>query len=101
MGPDIGSYMISGISRYQVSTFSGLAIANVLGTGVQLIGDGLDPEVGRLEVVETSRLAAAGGAAHAGKAPMDTTLASSGWHWGFKCGLGDQDGFKLETGDEV
>jgi len=66
------------------STSSGLAIANVLGTGVELNGDSLDPAHGlvaeaaarvmsrsRLVVVEKSRLAAAGGAAHAGKAPMD------------------------------
>ncbi len=61
-----------------------LAIANVLGTGVQLNCDNLDPahgpvaeaaarvmSRGRLVVVEKSRLAAAGGAAHAGKVPMD------------------------------
>ena len=56
----------------------------VLGTGVQLNGESLDPAHGpvaeaaarvmsrsRLVVVEKSRLAAAGGAAHACKAPMD------------------------------
>jgi hypothetical protein len=66
------------------SASSGLAIANVLGTGVQLNGDSLDPAhglvaeavarvvtSGRVVVVEKNRLAAAGGAAHAGKAPMD------------------------------
>jgi hypothetical protein len=55
----------------------------MLGTGVQLNGDSLDPahgpvaeatarvmSRGRLVVVEKSRLAAAGGATHAGKAPM-------------------------------
>ena len=66
------------------STGSGHAIANVLGAGVQLNSDCLDPahglvaeaaarvmSRGRLVVVEKSRLSAAGGAAHAGKAPMD------------------------------
>ena len=55
----------------------------MLGTGVELNGDGLDPAHGlvaeaaarvvtrgRVVVVEKSRLAAAGGAAHAGKALM-------------------------------
>jgi hypothetical protein len=97
------------------STSSCLAVANVLGTCVQLNGDGLDPahglvakaaarvvHRGRFVVVEKRRLAAAvaaGCAAHAGKAPMD----SSRWHRGFKYGLGVQYGFKfkLETGDEV
>ena len=54
-----------------------------VGTVVQLNGDGLDPAHGlvaldaarvvsrsRLVVIEKSRLAAAGCAAHAGKAPM-------------------------------
>ena len=58
-------------------------IANVLGAGVQLYGDCLDSAHGlvavgaarvvsrsRLVVIEKSRLAAAGCAAHAGKAPM-------------------------------
>ena len=92
------------------SAGSGLAIANVLGTGAQLNGDGLDPahglvavaaarvvSRGRLVVIKKGRLAAAaaaGCAAHAGKAPMHSTR----WHWGFKYGLGVQDGFKLETG---
>jgi hypothetical protein len=66
------------------STSSGLAIAHVLGTGVQLNCNSLDPSHGpvaetaarvmnrgRLVVVEKRRIAAAGGAAHAGKAPMD------------------------------
>jgi hypothetical protein len=95
------------------STSSCLAIANVLGTCVQLNGDGLDPahglvakaaarvvHRGRFVVVEKRRLAAAvaaGCVAHAGKAPMD----SSRWHRGFKYGLGVQYGFKLETGDKV
>ena len=94
------------------STSSGLTIANVLGTGVQLNGDGLDPAHGlvaeaaarvvhssRFVVIEKSRLAAAVAAdcaAHAGKSPMD----SSRWHWGFKYGLWVQDGFKLETGNK-
>ena len=64
-------------------TGSGHAIANVLGAGVQLYGDCLDSahglvavdaarvvSRGRLVVIEKSRLAAAGCAAHAGKAPM-------------------------------
>jgi len=70
--------------RASSSTSSCLAIANVLGTGVQPNSDSLDPAHGpvaeaaarvmsrsRLVVVEKSRLAAAGGAAHACKAPMD------------------------------
>ncbi len=65
------------------SASSGLAIANVLGTGVELNSDSLDPghglvaeaaarvvTRGRVVVVEKSQLAAAGGAAHAGKALM-------------------------------
>ena len=65
------------------STGSGHAIANVLGAGVQLYCDCLDSAHGlvavdaarvvsrsRLVVIEKSRLAAAGCAAHAGKAPM-------------------------------
>ncbi len=95
------------------STSSGLAIANVLGTCVQLNGDSLDPAHGlvavaaprvvhgdRSVVIEKSRLAAAiaaGCAAHSGKAPMHI----SRWHWGFKFGLGVQDGFNFETGDKV
>ena len=71
--------------RARRSTSSGLAIANVLGTGVQLNGDCLDPAHGlvavaaarivsgcRLVVVEIRRVAAAvaaGCAAHAGIAP--------------------------------
>ena len=66
-----------------------VAIANVLGTYDQLNGDGLDPahglvavaaarvvHRGRFVVIEKSRLAAAiaaGCAAHAGKAPMQST----------------------------
>ena len=69
------------------STGSGHAIANVLGAGVQLYGDCLDSAHGlvavgaarvvsrsRLVVIEKSRLAAAGCAAHAGKAPMHRRL---------------------------
>ncbi len=87
------------------STSSCLPIADVLGTGVQLNGDCLDPAHGlvakaaarivtgcRLVVVEKGRLAAAvaaGCAAHAGKAPMHRS------HWSFKYGLGVQVGFKI------
>ncbi len=72
-------------------------IADVLGTGVKLNGDCLDPAHGlvavaaarivsgcRLVFVEKGLLAAAvaaGCAAHAGKAPMHRS------HWSFKCGL--------------
>ena len=62
----------------------------VLGAGVQLNGDCLDPARGlvavdavrvvsrcRLVVIEKSRLAAAGCAAHAGKAPMQRGLGST------------------------
>jgi hypothetical protein len=95
------------------SSGSGHAIANVLGAGVQLYGDCLDSAHGlvavdaarvvsrsRLVVIEKSRLAAAGCAAHAGKAPMHRANGSTwlGWHLGLKYGLGVQDGFKLETG---
>ena len=72
------------------STGSGHAIANVLGAGVQLNGDCLDParglvaldaarvvSRGRLVVIEKSRLAAADCAAHAGKAPMQRGLGST------------------------
>ena len=74
------------------STGSGHAIANVLGAGVQLYGDCLDSahglvavpvdasrvvSRGRLFVIEKSRLAAAGCAAHAGKAPMQRGLGST------------------------
>ena len=85
----------------------------VLGTGVQLYGDCLDSSHGlvavdaarvvsrsRLVVIEKSRLAAAGCAAHAGKAPMHRASGSTwlGWHLGLKYGLGVQDGINLETG---
>ena len=72
------------------SSGSGHAIANVLGAGVQLYGDCLDSAHGlvavdaarvvsrsRLVVIEKSRLAAAGCAAHAGKAPMQRGLGST------------------------
>ena len=72
------------------STGSGHAITNVLGAGVQLNGDCLDPvrglvavdaarvvSRGRLVVIEKSRLAAADCAAHAGKAPMQRGLGST------------------------
>ena len=75
-----GRYALAG----SLMTSSSLSIANVLRTGVQLNGDGLDPahglvaeaaarvvSRGRLVVVEETRLAAAGGAAHAGKALKD------------------------------
>jgi hypothetical protein len=90
------------------SNTSCLAIANMLGTGVQLNGDSLDPahgpvaeaavpvmSRGRLVVVEKSRLAAAGGAAYAGQwmAPDSDDRV--------KYVLGVQDGFKLETGDKL
>ncbi len=65
------------------STGSSHAIANVLGAGVQLNSDCLDParglvavdaarvvSRGRSVVIEKSWLAAAGCAVHAGKAPM-------------------------------
>ena len=93
------------------STGSGHTIANVLGAGVQLYGDCLDSAHGlvavdaarvesrsRLVVIEKSRLAAAGCAAHAGNAPMHRRGTWLGWHLGLKYGLGVQDGFKLETG---
>jgi hypothetical protein len=95
------------------STSSVLAIiANVLGTCVQLNGDGFDPTPGliavaaarvvhhnRFVVIEKSRLAAAvaaGCAAHAGNTPMHRAR----WQWDFKYGFGVKDGFKLETRDE-
>ena len=92
-----------------------LSIANVLETGVELNGDGLDPphglvataatrivRGGRLVVVEKSRLAAAvaaGCAAHASKAPMHRARG----HWSVKYGLGlrVQVGFKMGTGEKV
>ena len=86
------------------------------GSSVQLNCDGLDAvhgpvalaaaremHCGRFVVIKKSRLAAAaaaGCAAHAGKAPMHSLSARLGWHWGFKYGFGVQDGFKLETGEE-
>ncbi len=93
------------------STSTGLAIANVLGTGVELnrdcLDDGrLDPAYGlvavaaapivsgfRLAVVEKSRLATAVAVGCAGIAPMHRC------HWSCKYGLGVQVGFtfKLET----
>ena len=95
------------------SASSGLAIANVLGTGVELHGDGLDPPHGLvagkaarivcgggLVVVEKRRLAAAvaaGCAAHAGKAPMNRPRC----HRSVKYGLGGQVRFKLGTGEKV
>ena len=98
------------------STGSSHAIANMLGTRVQLNGDGLDAahglvtlaaarvmHRGRFVVIKKSRLAAAapaGCAAHAGKALMHSLSTRLGWHWGFKYGFGVQDGFKLETGEE-
>ncbi len=93
------------------STGSGHAIANVLGAGVQLNSDCLDPARGLvamdaarvvtrgwLVVIEKSRLATASCAAHAGKAPMHCGSTWRGWHLGLKYGLGVQYGFKLETG---
>jgi hypothetical protein len=75
------------------STGSSHAIANMLGTRVQLNGDGLDAahglvtlaaarvmHRGRFVVIKKSRLAAAaaaGCAAHAGKAPMQRGLGST------------------------
>ena len=98
------------------STGSSHAIANMLGTCVQLNSDCLDAVHGlvalaaarvmhccRFVVIKKSRLAAAaaaGCAAHAGKAPMHSLSSRLGWHWGFKYGFGVQDGFKLETGEE-
>jgi hypothetical protein len=82
-----GGMELVGAPGARRSTSSGLAIANVLGTCVQLNGDGLDPTHGlvaeaaarvvhrsRCVVIEKSRLAAAVAAscaAHAGKAHMD------------------------------
>jgi hypothetical protein len=98
------------------STGSSHAIANMLGTCVQLNSDCLDAVHGlvalaaarvmhccRFVVIKKSRLAAAaaaGCAAHAGIAPMHSLSSRLGWHWGFKYGFGVQDGFKLETGEE-
>jgi hypothetical protein len=98
------------------SAGSSHAIANMLGTCVQLNCDYLDAAHGlvalaaprimhccRFVVIKKSRLAAAaaaGCAAHAGKAPMHSLSSRLGWHWGFKYGFGVQDGFKLETGEE-
>jgi len=72
-----------GATRASRSSSTGFAIANTLQTSVELNGDRLDPSTGfaatlaarivsggRLIVVEISRLSAAGGAAHAGIAPM-------------------------------
>ena len=97
------------------SASSGLAIANVLGTGVELHGDGLDPPHGLvagkaarivcgggLVVVEKRRLAAAvaaGCADHADKAPMNHARCHRSVKYGL--GLGVQVGFKLGTGDKV
>ena len=104
-----------GAPRASRSAFPGLAIANVLETGVQLNGDRLDPPHGlvavaaawivsgcRLVVVEKSRLAAAvaaGCTAHAGNAPMHSTRG----HWSVKYGLGlrVQVGFNMGTGEKV
>ena len=101
-----------GAPRASRSAFPGLAIANVLGTGVQLNGDRLDPPHGlvavaaawivsgcRLVVVKKSRLAASDCAAHAGKAPIH----SARWHWSVKYGLRLRVlvGFKLWTGEKV
>ncbi len=58
---------------------------------------------GRFVVIKKSWLAAAaaeGCAAHAGKAPIHSLSARLRWLRGFKYGLGVQDGFKLETGEE-
>ena len=112
-GTCAGGWRGLGAPGARCSTASSLAIANMLGRCVQLNSDGLDPAHGlvalaaarvmhhvRFVVIKKSRLAAAaaaGCAAHAGKAPMHSTR----WHWGFKYGLGVQDGFKLETGDQV
>ena len=100
--------------RARRSTSSGLAIANVLGTGIQLNCDCLDPAHGlvavdaarivsgyRLVVVEIRWVAAAvaaGCAAHADIAPHRL-----GCHRSLKYGLGVQVGFKfkLETGEKV
>ena len=71
--------------------FGGARRRGLLGAGVQLYGDCLDSAPhglvavdasrvvsrGRLVVIEKSRLAAAGCAAHAGKAPMQRGLGST------------------------
>ncbi len=72
-----------GAPRASRSSSACFAITNILRTSVELNGDRLDPSTGlaatlaalivsggRLIVVEISRLSAAGGAAHAGIAPM-------------------------------
>jgi hypothetical protein len=89
------------------STGSSHAIANMLGTRVQLNGDGLDAahglvtlaaarvmHRGRFVVIKKSRLAAAADATWTRKHGSSTWL---GWHLGLKYGLGVQDGFMLET----
>ena len=104
-----------GAPRASSSSSSGLAVANVLGTGVELNGDGLDPphglvataaarivRSGRLVVVEKSRLAAAvaaGCAAHAGEALMHSTRGH--WRVEYGMGLGVEGGFKIGTGEKV
>jgi hypothetical protein len=88
-------YLRGGLARQTPSAppAPGHAIANVLGAGVQLNSDCLDSarglglvavdaarvvsRSGRLVVIEKSRLAAAGCAAHAGKAPMHRGLGST------------------------
>ena len=104
-----------GAPRASRSACSSLATANVLGTGVELNHDGLDPphgpvavaaarivRGGRLVVVEKRRLAAAvraGRAAHASEAPMHSARGHGSVKQGH--GLRVQVGFKLGTGEEV
>jgi uncharacterized protein YfiM (DUF2279 family) len=95
---------------------SGIAVANVLGTYLQVNADLLHCCSGCCtcvsadwqslkKVTSPSRLVAAvaaGCAPHASKVPMHSSDSTGlGCHWGFKCGLGVQHGFKLETGDKM